>query len=81
MKKLPMMPELRKPVPGRVCWGCKHVFFMNSDPGYSEFTPGTQFWFNCNKNYWDFNPDNDSLDDFRKCLMSAERCADFEPRS
>jgi hypothetical protein len=57
---------------------------MTGSPAYSEMTPGSDFSMECSRTYrgdryWEFDPIHDSLDDFRKKLMSAERCKDFKP--
>jgi hypothetical protein len=75
------LPLLETPVPNRICWSCRHVWFIAGSPGYSEMTPGSDFELSCWKDYWAFDNNEDSLSDFRTKLQSAERCADFEPHS
>lgn len=77
-KRLPM---LQTPVPGRICWSCRHVQFFQGSPDYSEYTPGSDFQLYCGKQYWEFDSHRDELSDFRTKLRSAEQCADFEPHS
>jgi hypothetical protein len=77
---LKKMPELNKPVIGRVCWECAHVQFFTGDYGYSEYTLGSDFHMQCGKNYWEFLNYEDGLDEFLAKLESAELCATFKLR-
>lgn len=74
------IPLLETPVPGRVCWLCTHVRFFNAWPG-TDVTPDNEFDLACSRNFWQFNPRKDGLEDFRLKLESAERCAAFEART
>lgn len=76
-KKLPMLEE---PVEGRICWLCEYIYFSNGSPGYSDMTPGYDATLSCTKDYWEVNFFDDSLEEFRKKITSAERCADFRKR-
>lgn len=71
------IPLLEVPVPGRICWSCRHVLFDTGEPGYSEYTPGSEMSLSCGRGYWEFHQYEDSLAVFREKLQSAERCADF----
>jgi hypothetical protein len=73
------MPILAVPVPGRICWSCRHIYFCPGEQGYSEWTPGSDFSLSCGKSFWEFDDIDDGLEQFREKLQSAERCAAFEP--
>ena len=73
-KKMPEAP----PILGRVCWSCENCDYDSAEPGYSEYTPGSDFALSCSKNYWVLDTVYDTIDVFRKKLMSAESCADFK---
>ena len=75
-KRLPIAPTTE----GRICWLCEHIRFSNGSPGYSEQTPGSDFWLECGKGYWEFDNHDDGLDEFRQQLEAAETCGDFSER-
>ncbi len=77
-RNIKTMPRAASSTKGRVCWLCEHVMFFAGSPGYSELTPGNNFELSCGKHYWEFDQFDDTLDQFRDKLMSAERCADFK---
>lgn len=74
--KIRLVPE-NQAVKGRVCVLCEHFRYEEGDPGYSEYTPGSNASMGCGKGYWYWR--NYTAQDFRTKLLSAERCADFEP--
>lgn len=49
LREAPMSAEFR------TCFGCKHFNFSQSDPGYSEYTPGSDASLVCLKNVWDIS--------------------------
>ena len=63
----------------KICWGCEHIYFSHSSPGYSELTPGSEFSLECDKRHWTFDTDNDGREQLRKCLLTAETCPDWTP--
>lgn len=73
-RRMPLSPL---PVPGRVCWSCRHLVFLSGTGGYSEFTPGSDFALYCGKDYWRFENCSDTLREFRNKLQRAEQCATF----
>jgi hypothetical protein len=77
-KKLPIAEVA---TPHRICWLCQHVVFECGEPGYSDYTPGSEFTLKCGEGYWEFDNFGDGLQEFREQLISAERCADFVQRS
>lgn len=79
-RRLPVNLERENLDDGRVCWFCKHIRFSNADPGYSEYTPGSDFALGCAQGYWQYDQYDDGLDEFRLQLEAAERCADFRDR-
>ena len=76
-KKLPLAET---ETAGRLCWFCEHCYYSNGSPGYSEWTPGTDFSLECGKGYWDFDNFDDTLTEFREQIEAAMRCADFKDR-
>jgi len=75
------LPVLGAPVTGRICWSCEHIRFETGEPGYSEYTPGSEMSLECGKSYWELDNCEDGLAEFKAKLMSAERCADFQERA
>jgi hypothetical protein len=68
---------LGTPIPGRVCWDCKHLYFDPGERGYSEQTPGSDMSMSCQREYWEFEFGDETLASFRDKLQTAERCADY----
>lgn len=62
----------------KACWWCRHFEYSQSDPGYSEYTPGNDFGMECYKNKWSFDSGMTTQDEFGAMLASAETCPDFE---
>lgn len=62
----------------KTCLLCKHFRLSNSDSGYSEDTPGTDFSIECCKNYWRFYPGSVSQEEMAKMLATAETCSDYQ---
>lgn len=75
------MKNSKKQLPPNVkrltCLFCKHFYFCGAEPGYSEYTPGSDAAMECTKNYWSMN-NLDTTEDLRIKMLSAETCADFE---
>jgi len=64
-----------------VCWFCKHFTFSPSQPGYSEWTPGSDAAIYCGKSVWDMDLENETEDSFREKLSTAAVCPKFEVRA
>ena len=61
----------------RACHQCQHFLFETGSPGYSEMTPGYDASLYCAKDHWAVKFYNDSRDDVRRKLATAETCPDF----
>ena len=61
----------------KACWFCPHFHYSNSDPGYSEMTPGSDFGMSCVKGKWDFDSDVDGQEEFGRKLMTANTCEHY----
>jgi hypothetical protein len=63
----------------KTCIMCKHWSFDSGEPGYSSWTPGSDFSTYCNKERWEvYNGSSLTQDGYRHLLMYAETCADFD---
>ena len=62
----------------KLCYSCKRFSMLTAEPDYSEFTPGCEWYMGCSALVWEFNPYEDDVNKFRKCLESALECAFFE---
>ena len=63
--------------PRRLCLWCTHIHLNVGSPGYSDVTPGSDFWVDCQKRHWEFI-DIVTEADFYACLRRAEDCDDYE---
>lgn len=63
---------------GRNCWECDRLRMYSADPGYSEYTPGTELSLSCAKDHWRFNAYDTSEKQAREYFRTADRCPDFE---
>lgn len=63
----------------KLCWNCRHFCFINSSPGYSEWTPGENFELSCDKKHWEFNPFETTQNEFKIMISHAEKCMDYTP--
>ena len=63
----------------RLCWWCAHFQYDSGSPGYSEWTPGTDFRMECGKKVWEFKMFVDGQDAFAAKLSAAQWCKDFTP--
>jgi len=64
----------------RCCILCKHFSFDEGSPGYSEYTPGTDWSMSCLKNHWSMSGSYISEEDYRKNILMAETCKDAEEK-
>ncbi len=59
------------------CVFCKYFYFNPSDPGYSEYTPGSDTEVGCRKNKWN-SSNMDSQTEFEKAMKMSTTCLLFE---
>lgn len=64
----------------KTCWSCEYIRIDNADPGYSEWTPGSDLSIYCTKSHWDFDNYDDDLKKFLTYINKAETCPDFIER-
>lgn len=62
------------------CWFCKHFLFTPGERGYSEWTPGSQAAFDCLKDVWEIDLEDETEETFRQKLSTAATCPKFETR-
>ena len=64
----------------KLCVFCEHWEFDGGEQGYSEMTPGTNASMGCKKEHWDGKRMVDiwSEVDFRKIILTAKDCKDYE---
>jgi hypothetical protein len=60
------------------CWNCKHIYMQPAEPGYSEYTPGSDVSISCRKGHWDFDACETSEEKARELFRTANNCKDFE---
>ena len=60
------------------CVFCKFWYFESGSPHYSDLTPGYDAHIGCSKDYWELDQSFDSEEDYRRKMLSAGSCADFE---
>lgn len=63
------------------CLDCKHFYFEEEWPGYSEYTPGSPMQMSCKKNKWDIAEDASSKSDVCHLLDKAKSCDLYEEES
>ena len=65
----------------RICIFCKHFYFEEATPGYSEYTPGCDHYsVGCEKEYWEIDPYEDTRETYGQKLLTAKSCKDWEER-
>lgn len=62
----------------KTCILCKHMRFDAGSPGYSQYTPGTNWSSECAKGHWEMYGCDASQDEYCRNLLTAETCPDFE---
>lgn len=71
-----------KTVP-RCCWLCRFIHYSpgtEGEDGYSEVTPGyprEMPELRCGLEHWEINFVNDTEEELRDKILTAERCPDF----
>ena len=80
MKKL---KEISKDLPvinqGKCCIQCSNFILSVGQPGYGEYTPGSDFDMICIKGIWEYTR-YFTQEHYCNCIMAAERCPKFEER-
>jgi hypothetical protein len=61
----------------KLCWFCRHFWYSNASPGYSELTPGDDFSMTCGEQYWSFDAYRTTQEEFGAMLAMAATCPDF----
>ena len=62
----------------RVCILCKELRYSSGDRGYSEYTPGFDAQIECKKGHWRWEEYEDDAENFRRKMLSATDCPDYE---
>ncbi len=63
----------------RLCLFCTHFFLDAGEPGYSEYTPGSNFTCGCYMRHWDIEEyDGTGTYNFFNFMRSAINCKDYE---
>ena len=60
-----------------LCVFCKHFVFIEGDYGYSEYTPGYDATFRCNKSLLDIDLCDMTTEDFREKILTAKKCPKY----
>jgi hypothetical protein len=61
----------------KLCWFCKHLYYSNASPDYSEMTPGNDFAMDCIKSHWKFDAFETNQIEFFHIINTAKTCEDF----
>jgi hypothetical protein len=62
----------------KLCLFCKHFVWRQASPDWSEVTPGDDLVMRCEHFYWEIDPYEDTRDTFRKAILTAENCTDYQ---
>ena len=65
----------------KLCVFCKHLYFYGGLQGYSEMTPGSTATMDCLKKHFSYDERNLFImgaDEYRKTILKAETCKDYE---
>ena len=66
----------------RTCVQCERFYFTMGDPGWSEYTPGSDALIACEAKHWEMrNGDEGGRKEFRLNILKAEYCQDFRAAS
>ena len=60
------------------CIDCKHWYFDGGERDWSEVTPGSSWSSACRKGHWSDDLYDEATASYRKKLLTARRCKDFE---
>jgi hypothetical protein len=62
----------------KLCLWCSHFYLDTGSPGYSEYTPGSDFTMTCFKHHWEYGYGRFKTEEhYRACLISAQVCPDY----
>jgi hypothetical protein len=62
----------------KLCYACKHFEFDPGEPGYSEYTPGSDAHMSCGKDHWCLDNMGYGGKSLAEHLERAKTCKDFE---
>ena len=63
----------------RICLFCKRFFVYTGSPTYSEYTPGEDASISCGAGHWHIELYHDVANDYRRKLLTAKTCPDWDP--
>ena len=63
-----------------LCLWCEHFYLSVGEQGYSDLTPGSDFYMDCQKSHWKYELHN-SEEHYRECLLAAIGCADYRVKA
>ena len=63
------------------CLRCKHLYYQEATPEYSELTPGTDMGLQCGRGHWNYDQFHTSQEELAAMLERAEICPDYERRT
>ena len=73
------MSTLREVAKGRLCVFCKHFDITDGEPGYSEWTPGSDMRIGCGKYLWSVeNMETGGPEKFRVEIKRAATCGEWQ---
>lgn len=61
----------------RTCILCKEMYFDLGEPDWSDVTLGVDWYSCCSKDHWRVSGCDVTWEDYRKNLLTAEKCPDF----
>jgi hypothetical protein len=62
----------------RICLFCKYFGWDRAVSDWSEVTPGSDLELYCKRYYWQVDPYKDTREMYRKKILTAENCVDYE---
>jgi hypothetical protein len=62
----------------KLCLECKNLDWSTAEPGYSEYTPGSDMYIGCRKDKWRFDNYLTTATEWGKMLRMAETCEHFK---
>jgi hypothetical protein len=65
-------------LPEKLCLWCKHFYFQQEIPDWSEYTPGEGANIGCGLHNFHIDVDEDTTNTYRKKLLTAITCLDYK---
>lgn len=62
----------------KICLLCKNISMDMGSRGYSEYTPGSEWCFECSKCHWSMGGEDTTDDQYRKDILTATNCSDYK---